>query len=293
MRFLSLVFLPFFLFASNVKVQILGSGGPELDHRASASYLIWVDNKAKLLIDFGGGAFVRMGEAKAELEALDLILFTHFHIDHVVDFAALVKASYFSNIRKTVKVLGPDSNRYFPDTNTFLKGQFDNADVYGYMSDALNTDSNCISFKPYVFNSDTDEKIKQFKHKDITIDLIGVKHGNVPALAYRVTIDHKSIVFSGDTAATTDNLIKLAKDADLLIAHHALPEHARGVAKSLHMIPSRIGEIAHKAAVKKLILGHRMHRTIGEEKLSIAKVRNNYNGEILLAEDLLMVSLTK
>jgi len=293
MRYLFLLILPFWLFATDIKLQVLGSGGPELDERASASYLVWVDGKARVIVDFGGGAFLRLGQSKAALEDIDLILLTHFHIDHVVDFAAFVKASYFSNRDKIVKVFGPNASRHFPDTKAFLKAQFNSSGVYGYMSDVLDTSSDYISFKPYVFSNDTDDKLVHINDDDINIDLIAVNHGNVPALAYKVSIDGKSIVFSGDTAATTDNLITLAKDADLFVAHHAIPEHARGEAKNLHMVPSRIGEIALKAGVKKVLLSHRMQRTIGREKESISLVKRSFKGEIVLAEDLLMISLSK
>lgn len=41
---------------SGIALQVLGSGGPELqDKRASSSYLIWQDGKARVLIDSGGG----------------------------------------------------------------------------------------------------------------------------------------------------------------------------------------------------------------------------------------------
>ena len=40
-----------------VRVQVLGSGGPELvGGRASSSYLVWIDGKARALVDLGGGA---------------------------------------------------------------------------------------------------------------------------------------------------------------------------------------------------------------------------------------------
>ncbi len=293
MRIIFLLFLPLLLFGSDVKVQILGSGGPELDERASASYLIWVDGKAKVLIDFGGGAFARLGEAKAQLEDIDAILFTHFHIDHVADFAALVKASYFSNIHKVIQVFGPSSSYHFPDTKSFLDAQFKNANLYGYMSDALDTHSKYISFKPHVFSKETDDPKKKIAIGTIDIELIAVTHGNVPALAYKVTVDGKGVVFSGDTSATTDNLITLAHQTDLLIAHHAIPQHAHKAASDLHMTPSRIGEIASKAKVKKVVLGHRMQRTIGREEASINYIKKHFKGEILLAEDLLMIPLTK
>jgi hypothetical protein len=40
-----------------VELQVLGSGGPELeDKRASSSYLLWQDGRARILVDSGGGS---------------------------------------------------------------------------------------------------------------------------------------------------------------------------------------------------------------------------------------------
>ena len=73
-----------------VAVQVLGSGGPELqDKRASSSYLVWQDGRARVLIDAGGGSALRFGESGAKMSQLDVILFTHFHVDHSADFPAL------------------------------------------------------------------------------------------------------------------------------------------------------------------------------------------------------------
>ena len=43
--------------AHGVAVQVLGSGGPELqDKRACSSYLIWRDGVPRVLVDSGGGS---------------------------------------------------------------------------------------------------------------------------------------------------------------------------------------------------------------------------------------------
>ena len=40
-----------------VQMQVLGSGGPELeDKRASSSYLVWQDGRPRVLVDAGGGS---------------------------------------------------------------------------------------------------------------------------------------------------------------------------------------------------------------------------------------------
>jgi len=58
----------------SVAVQILGSGGPRLDpFRTSTGYLLWVGDKARVLVDMGGGALSRFGQAQAKLAAWGFI----------------------------------------------------------------------------------------------------------------------------------------------------------------------------------------------------------------------------
>src|SRR6202050_4679258 len=84
--------------ATGVAVQVLGSGGPELqDKRASSSYLVWEDARAKALVDAGGGSALRFGESGAQMSQLEVIFFSHFHVDHSGDFSALIKSSWFED----------------------------------------------------------------------------------------------------------------------------------------------------------------------------------------------------
>ncbi|MBK1621822.1 hypothetical protein CKO42_26275, partial [Lamprobacter modestohalophilus] len=49
-----------------VAVQVLGSGGPEAQQeRTSAGYLLWLEGKARVLVDLGGGSFARYGASGA------------------------------------------------------------------------------------------------------------------------------------------------------------------------------------------------------------------------------------
>ena len=64
--------------AGPVAVQILGSGGPAINRfRSSTSYLLRVDNEAKVLIDMGGGAFGRFGQSDAKLSDLAMGIWPH------------------------------------------------------------------------------------------------------------------------------------------------------------------------------------------------------------------------
>jgi ribonuclease BN (tRNA processing enzyme) len=80
-------------------------------------------------------------------------------------------------------------------------------------------------------------------------------------------------------------LEKLARGSDLLVAHHADPEGASGVARNLHMPPSVIGQIASDAEVGHVVLTHRMLRTLGKESQSEQVIRKYYTGPLDFADD--------
>jgi len=84
-----------------VTLQVLGSSSPEMgDKRASSGYIVWVDGKSRVLIDFGGGASLRFEESGAKIQELDVILLTHLHIDHTADIPALLKSGFFVDRRR-------------------------------------------------------------------------------------------------------------------------------------------------------------------------------------------------
>ncbi len=108
-----------------VAVQVLGSGGPELEsQRASSSYLVRIAGEARVLVDIGGGAGLRFGESGARVADLDAILLTHLHADHTADLPALVKSSWFSARKRPLPVFGPPDNRFFPSTVSFVRSLF-------------------------------------------------------------------------------------------------------------------------------------------------------------------------
>lgn len=279
------LFLITSVFASDIKVQVLGSGGPELnDNRASSAYIIWVDNKSKILIDFGGGAALRFEEVKAKIEDLDIILLTHLHIDHTADLPALLKASFFSNRFKDIEIYGPDKGLFVPDTKTFINRLFENKKgAWEYMGDFL--DGNA-QFKLQTTVIPFSKEIKTIYDKNnIKIEAISVNHGPIPATAYKISIDGKSITFSGDMSGKYSTLEKLAVNSNILIAHNAVPKGAQGVAKNLHMTPDIIGYISKEAKIKNLVLSHRMLRTLGKEDITKKEIRKYYEGKINFAED--------
>ncbi len=65
-----------------------------------------------------------------------------------------------------------------------------------------------------------------------------------------------------------------------------IPENAGDGARQLHALPSKIGELAAAADAKGLVLSHFMARSLRALEENVQLVRNGYDGELLIAEDL-------
>ena len=115
---------------------------------------------------------------------------------------------------------------------------------------------------------------------------LGVPHGPVPALAYRINIGQHSIVFSGDQNGSSDAFLDFAHDTDVLLMHMPVPEGITGVGRKLHAPPSVIGNIAAKTDTARLILSHFMARSLDNLEKSLEEIRSRYSGSVLIAQDL-------
>lgn len=274
--------------SQGVAAQVLGSGGPELqDKRASSSYLVWKDGQALVLVDAGGGSALRFGESGAQMSQLKVMLFSHFHVDHSGDFAALIKSSWFEDRKRPLPIYGPPGNDFMPSTTEFVSDFFgEKHGAYRYLSELLVPgEEGSYKMQPHTVEAGS-TPVAVLHTRDLAASAVHVLHGPVPALAWRVEVGGKSMVFSGDTNGDDPGLVKLATDADLFVAHNAVPEGTTGVERRLHMPPSVIGQIAGDAHVKDLVLSHRMLRTLGKEEQTQSEIRKRYSGPLEFANDL-------
>ena len=223
------------------------------------------------------------------MSQLDVILFSHFHDDHSGDFAALIKSSWFEDRKRPLPVYGPEGNDFMPSTVEFVYDFFgDKHGAYRYLSELLVPgEEGDYKLQPHnVVGSAKPAEV--FRRGGIAAQAVRVVHGGVPALAWRVEIGGKVIVFSGDTNGEGAGLPQLAANADLFVAHNAVPEGVTGVERNLHMPPSVIGQIAGEAHVKQLVLSHRMLRTLGKDSQTQtqSEIEKKFSGPLKFANDL-------
>jgi ribonuclease BN (tRNA processing enzyme) len=271
-----------------VALQVLGSGGPELDDgRASSSYLIWLDGKARALIDLGPGSSVHFGKSGARLEDISVMMLTHLHVDHSADLPAFIKGAFFTQRQHNLTLLGPAGNELMPSTDQYVSRLFGNEGAFSYLSSYVDPDKkSAFKLKTKSVGLDLKEVTYYPVGREMILSAIPVHHGPIAAVAWRVDAVGCAITFSGDMNNDYQTLEKLALNSDILVMHNAVPETAKGVAAHLHMTPFQIGEIAELAKVKQLVISHRMKRTLGQESKTEQQIKRSYQGPVLFANDL-------
>ncbi len=276
--------------SQRVKLQMLGVRGPELlDDQASTSYLIWLDDKARLLIDTGPGSLQNFKRSGADFRDIRAILYSHFHVDHSLDFPGYIKASYFTARDRDLVITGPSGNRFMPSAKTWVQREIGDHGSYAYLSDFLDPalpSAYKVHAETLNWSADAPDIEPAWRDADFRVTAVAVHHGPIPALAYRVEVAGCAIVFSGDMNGDFDTLPKLAMGADILVAHNAIPEDAEGVAAFLHMKPSYIGDAAARAGVKKLLLTHLMARTIDRREETARLIHQRYPHPVRFPKDL-------
>ncbi|HSM30227.1 MAG TPA: MBL fold metallo-hydrolase [Woeseiaceae bacterium] len=273
--------------SEGIALQVLGSGGPIADDgRASSGYILWMDGRSRVLIDAGGGTFLRFGEAGARFVDLDFVGLSHFHTDHSADFPALLKSGNFSGREAPLVLAGPGPDGRFPGLGTWLDSMLGpGTGAYGYLSGYLDGSGGLVKLMPREVELDRGEPTRVLD-EDVVIDALAVPHGIVPALGFRVTAGDVSIVFASDQNGSSDAFVDFASGASLLVMHLAVPEDATGTALQLHARPSRIADIAAKADAGTLVLSHFMARSLHDLDGNVDVVRNGYDGTVLVASDL-------
>jgi len=254
-----------------LSIMVLGSGGPQeqASGRASAGYLVFIDGSPRVLMDVGGGTFQRIAQSGAHIDTVNMVLISHLHIDHSVDLPAVVKGIYFDGrlsgnpVTNPIRIWGPDSNNpTFASIGTYLEKLFRDGGVYAYLEAFVNGGGlGHFGYTPNGLSPDfNNASINTIVDENgLVIKEIAIDHFEAPAVAYRIEYKGHSIVYTGDTHSTTDNIAMLAQDSDLLIYDTSIMDNAppsfSPFAKR-HTTPTRMGQIAALANPHKLVLSH-------------------------------------
>lgn len=264
---------------SGVRMQVLGSGGAELySGRAASGYLIYINGRARVLIDSGSGTLLRLHASGASATDIDVVLFTRLHAALTADFPAFVHAAARAGGTRTLAVYGPDGNRFAPSTVAFVRALMDGVrGAYRHLGDTLRPlKRDGLKLRPQdvrparnIGRAPDAATVEVYRDRDLELAAIPITHGIYPALLWRVRAAGKTIVV-GDVSSDNDRaLVQLARNADLVI----FPEEAAAHA----------GQMAAGAFARQLLVASRVP---GRETETLAAVRAAYAGPVHFAEDL-------
>lgn len=276
---------------TKLRVQVLGSGGADpSDGRAASSYLVWIDGKARVLIDAGAGAALRFAEAGASAADIDALLLTQLSVAHALDIPALISAAVDEQRARALPLYGPTGNRFAPSTVTFTRALFDGTrGAYRQLSEVLSPlVKDSFKLRPHDVRTRVPTVGVRRNEKEI-VEVLGTDRfraaatyaadGGAPLLAWRVQAGGRSIVVAGATVQGSHHLEDLARGADLLIVDDVMePAQAAEAAA--------IGRVAAQTQAKRLVVSRRTPAAPGGDDMTLAALRRSYAGPVAFADDL-------
>ena len=285
-----------------MEIVFLGTGTPDPTvRRASSGFLVELNGQL-LQFDCGGGTFGRLLQANYSPTDVDILLLSHLHSDHMMDYARLVHARWDQGAGR-VEELRVHAPRPFARMSESLFGRD------GVFAADLSARCEHPASKQ-VFELRGGVLPRQWPAPQVqefcqSTRLSGpgwiVSTTQVPHVqpyldcyAFRLETSSGALVYSGDSGTSSD-FTRLAKNADILIhmcfqlsSEDRCEEWRSGSSGHLE-----VARCASEAEVRSLYLTHLPPRLNDREVQDQARREMSaiYDGEIVFAEDLMRLSL--
>ena len=213
-----------------MKLTVLGSGGIFPDpQRGGPAYLL-THQDHHLLLDAGPGALRALVKSRVSLDDLDGVCITHQHADHTGELFLLLDLERYRIRKKPL---------WFAGTSI--------------VDELFDFHRNWGREQPYELPFVLQRLLLPGTGN---IGPFAIEGAQVPhttnSIGLRITADDRTVVYPGDCGPAKE-VIKLAKDADLLILECTMPS---GSPSPAHLTPEDAAEIALQSGTKQLVLSH-------------------------------------
>jgi ribonuclease Z len=288
----------------DLHVVLCGTGSPLPDAERAAACTAVVAGGRLFLVDVGPGAWERVDLANLPPAALDGVLLTHFHSDHIGDLGEAITQSWIAGRTRPLAVYGP------PGTARIVAGLAEAyaADVearVAHHGDANMPRAAAGALAREFALPPADEAAVVLDDGGLRITAFHVDHRPVvPAVGYRFDFAGRSVVVSGD-ARRSPSVVRHARGADLLI-HEALcpaliqraiavarrrgQERVAALAEDVldyHTSAVDAAAVASEAGAARLVLTHLVPGPPNAlaRRIFLAGVSDAFDGDVVLGED--------
>jgi ribonuclease Z len=265
-----------------------------------------------IVIDAGRASGLVFGLHRMPQQAIDAILLTHFHSDHIAELGELGMLSWALGRSEPLPVYGP------PGVEEVVAG-FERAYAQDsayrtahHGADLMPPENRPLVARPVALPSQ-EGSATVFEEGEVKVTAFNVNHHPVsPAYGYRIDYGDRSVVVSGDTTMDP-RVIRAATGADVLV-HEALSKRMIGAGRDAaesaglerrqrilgdiieyHTSPEEAAEVAKQADVGLLVLNHVVPPldNAAAEYLFLSGVADVWDGEVLLGEDGIHIRLPR
>jgi ribonuclease BN (tRNA processing enzyme) len=250
-----------------MKIVFLGTNGWYTTPTGNTPCIL-IDSKDHYLVFDAGNGIYKLDKYITEDKPISLFI-SHFHIDHVSGVHTLEKF----NFKQGLDVYVGEGRK--KDFETLVNPPF----TVGYKPKPENVINPNMEIRLHELSEG--EHLVPFPVSVVKLFHAYINHG------YRVTLDGKTIAYTGDSGVT-DNVEKLAKDADLLINECSkiiTPERYEWG----HFDPVQAATLANQAKVKKLVLTHfqaDLYLTLEDRKEAEKKAQEIFPNTTAAVDDL-------
>jgi len=300
--------------AEKIKIIFLGTSQAVPTAKRNHTAVLLKYKNENLLFDCGEGTQRQFRKARLNPCKITRIFITHWHGDHILGIPGLLQTFALSGYNKTLFVYGPKGTRKFMTlmTKLFIRvgkikikvsevggGKILDCGDFEIRAEQMRHGAPCLAYafvekdkirinkkKLKKFRIKKDKRLATLKKgKDIIID--GKK---LRARELTYTEKGRKVCIIMDTQMNK-NIIKIAKNSDLMVCEATYTENERELANEYkHLTAKQAAEAAKKAGVKKLILTHLSQRYQKDIKDILGEAKKVFKNSVV-AEDLMEIGV--